>query len=160
MGNIKEGNELEKHYTPTELMEYCYNIIENNVNFEITEWLENSAGSGNIIDFIKTKSDKPIIAYDILNETGREDIKECNYLKEKIGYKQGRVGFINPPFNKGLKFVYKTLEECDYVVCILALNSLLNLDYEKYKPDDITVWKGYQFEKCKTNIVVMGISKI
>ena len=70
-------------------------------NIIAEEWLENSAGSGRMVDFLKSKSDKKIIAYDIINETGREDIKECNYLKEKIEYKKGRVAFINPPFTKG-----------------------------------------------------------
>lgn len=85
----------EKHYTPEFLIQKMWDILQEE-NIIAEEWLENSAGSGRMVDFLKSKSDKNIIAYDII--TGREDIKECNYLKEKIEYKKGRVAFINPPF--------------------------------------------------------------
>ena len=153
------NNMNEKYYTQQEYINIMWNIIkENNIN--ATEWLENSAGSGNIIDFLKSKSDKNILAYDIVNETNRLDIKECNYLKEKIEYKAGRVAFINPPFTKGLKFVYKALEECDYCVALLSISSILNLNYDKYEAVGYIYYiNNAMFENTKVSISFMLIKK-
>lgn len=160
MGNYKGEDRLEKHYTT----EYLYNYMNDNVlkkyyKGEITEFIENSAGDGRMIDFLKDKYNLPVSGYDIFNETGREDIIECDYLKEKIEYKSGRVAFINPPFNKGLKFVYKSLKESDYCVAILSVNSFLNIDYDKYEVDCIDIFKNYDFGSCKTSICIIGIKK-
>jgi hypothetical protein len=157
MGNITEETKLEKFYTGDELINELWDCCLRNYGTP-TSVLENSAGSGNIIDFVKEKGVQ-YSAYDIFNETGREDIKECNYLKEKIEYKQGRVALINPPFQKGLKFVYKALEESDYCVAILSQNSFLNIDYDKYFIDEIQLWRNYQFEKCKVSICLIAIRK-
>lgn len=145
----------EKFYTPDYLMAHLYKMLIDN-NIEATEWLENSAGDGKIIDFLKSKSDKPIIAYDIHNESGREDIKECNYLKEKIEYKCGRVAFINPPFTKGIKFLYKALKECDYVASIMSINSLLNIEYDNYElVGNIYFKKMVEFGDIKVSIILI-----
>lgn len=156
MSNYKQDDREEKHYTPIELIKDMEEILLNNYKGEVTEFLENSAGSGNLVDYLK-KYNKPIIAFDINNETKREDIKECNYLKEKIDYKSGRVAFINPPFQKGLKFVYKSLKECDYCVTILSLNSLINIDYDKYDVDEIYLYRKYKFDYCDVDIIIIGI---
>lgn len=155
-----KAGDLEKHYTDDFLIEELFKILDSNYKEEIIEYLENSAGSGNILNYInKNRECKNYIAYDISNETNREDIKECNYLKEKIEYKKGRVAVINPPFKKGLMFVYKALEECDYVCSILAATSLLSIDYEKYEADELIVYKNYNFGTCKNNILLVGIRK-
>lgn len=148
----------EKHYTNEELLDEMFSLM-NKYHPNPTEILENSAGSGNMIDYLKSKLDCNIIAYDILNETKREDIKECNYLKEKIDYKEGRLAFINPPFTKGLKFVYKALEECDRVIAILSQNSLINLDYDKYYLEEGQLWRGYDFDTCKVSICIIVVRK-
>jgi hypothetical protein len=158
--NINKENKVEKHYTT----DYLYNYLKDNIldvfhKEEITEFLENSAGDGRMIDFLKEKYNLPVLAYDIHNETKREDIKECNYLKEPIEYKKGRVAFINPPFTKGLKFVYKALEECDYCVAILSVNSFMNIDYDKYEVDTIDIFRDYDFGTCKVGISLIGIKK-
>ncbi len=153
MSNYKKdgtGKE-EKFYTPSVLIDDLFEILNKNFKEEITEYLENSAGDGRIID----RFDKPYIAYDI--NPDREDIKQCDYLKEKIEYKKGRVTVINPPFQKGLKFLYKALKESDYVVSILSLNSLLNIDYSKYWVDDIYLYKRYPFEGTNVSIIIIGI---
>ena len=158
MANIKESNKLEKHYTPEKLIDYCFKQLDTYYKDDITEYLENSAGSGNIIDFIKEHRDcKEYIAYDIFNETLRPDIKQVDYLKEKIDYKKGRVCVMNPPFQKGLKFVYKALKECDYVVSILSSNSLLNLNYDDYIVDDLIIVKKVDFGSCKMDILILCI---
>ncbi len=161
MANYKKDNtnKEEKHYTPEDLCNYMYDEVLKHYKGEITEWLESSAGDGRLIDFLKEKTNLPVIAYDIINETGRSDIKECDYLKEKIEYKKGRVAFINPPFGKGIKFIYKALEECDYCVSIMSINSFLNLDYEKYEVDTIDIFRKFDFGTCKVGISVIGIKK-
>jgi hypothetical protein len=85
-----------------------------------------------MIDFIKSKTDTPILAYDIYNSTKRPDIIEADYLKTKIGYKKGRVVFFNPPWSKGTKFLNKSYDEADYWICLFSANTLLNIDYEKF----------------------------
>jgi hypothetical protein len=154
MANIKETNKLEKHYTTNQLLDEMYDLMLK-YHTNPTEVLENSAGSGNMIDYLKTKVNCRILAYDILNETKRLDIKECDYLKLKLDYKPGRLAFINPPFSNGLKFVYKSLKECDRVIAILSLNSLLNIDYDKYFLEEGQVWKNYDFKSCKVSIFLV-----
>jgi len=157
---IKNINNMEeKHYTPLLLINKMWDILQEE-NIQAEEWLENSAGAGAMIDFLKLKSDKNILAYDILNETGREDIKECNYLKEKIEYKKGRVAFINPPFTKGLKFCYKALEECDYCIALLSITSILSLDYDKYEAIGSIYYKNkVAFENAVVDICIMLLKK-
>lgn len=158
MGNYKGEDRQEKHYTPEYLLDELFELLDTYHKEPILEYLENSAGSGNIIDYIKSKrSCKDYIAFDINNETKRIDIKECNYLKEKIEYKPGRVAVINPPFNLGLKFVYKALKECDYCVSILSINSFLNIDYDKYEVDKIWIYRKIDFGTCKTSICMIAI---
>jgi hypothetical protein len=159
MSNYKGDDRFEKHYTPKELLDHMWAIKDQFVDFEVTEWLENSAGAGYILDYIKERSDKPTLAFDIMNETKREDIKECNYLKEKVPYKNGRVCIMNPPFQNGLKFLSKAVEECDYVISILSLNSLLNLDYSKIWVDEILMFRKYDFITCKASIIIVGCRK-
>jgi hypothetical protein len=157
---IKNKNNMEeKYYTPLFLINKMWDILQEE-NIQAEEWLENSAGAGAMIDFLKLKSDKNILAYDILNETGREDIKECNYLKEKIEYKKGRVAFINPPFTKGLKFCYKALDECDYCIALLSITSILNLDYDKYEAIGYIYYKkSVKFENVNVDICIMLLKK-
>tara|TARA_R110000796_G_scaffold171070_4_gene288064 strand:+ start:148 stop:639 length:492 start_codon:yes stop_codon:yes gene_type:complete len=160
MGNYKKDNMLEKHYTTEYLYKYMdTEILKKYYKGNISEFLENSAGSGLLIDYLKSEYNLPVLAFDIKNETNREDIKECNYLKEKIEYKNGRVAFINPPFNKGLKFVYKSLKESDYCIAILSVSSFLNIDYDKYDVNTIDIFKNYDFGSCKTTICIIGIKK-
>jgi hypothetical protein len=158
MANIKQDNKLEKHYTPEKLIDFLFKQLDTYHKDNIVEYLENSAGSGNIIDYIKENRDcKEYIAYDIFNETLRPDIKQVDYLKENIDYKKGRVCVMNPPFQKGMKFVYKALKECDYVVTILSSNSILNFKYDDYIVEDITIVRKVDFGSCKMDIVVMCI---
>lgn len=157
MSNKKLSNMNEKHYTSEELILHMNSILKDFHKEPITEFLENSAGDGRLIDWLKKEYNLPVIAFDIHNETQRKDIKECNYLKEKIEYKKGRVAFINPPFGKGIQFVYKALTECDYVVSILGINSFINLDYEKYEVDTIDIFRKYDFGSCKVTCCIIGI---
>lgn len=156
MSNYKKEDRLEKHYTTDDLIQELFKYLDEFYPYEITEFLENSAGDGRIVDFIKDKYKKDVVAYDIFNETKRYDIKECDYLKEKIEYKKGRVAIINPPFQKGLKFVYKALKECDCVITILSSTSILSIDYDSYDTGDIWLYKNYKFDNCKVSICIIG----
>ena len=159
MSNLKQDNKLEKHYTGDYLLNRLYEIASTIPNTEC--YLENSAGSGNIIDNVIKKFDKPYLAFDIFNETNREDILQVDYLKHKIDYVPNRVAIINPPFTKGLKFVYKALEESDWCIAILAHSSLLNLDYNKYWiiPEEVELYENFKFEKTTVSIVILKIRK-
>jgi len=152
MGNYKGDDRLEKFYTPQQLIDEMFILKDKFVDFEITEYLENSAGGGAICD----RFDKPYIAYDIMPEPDRDDIKQCNYLKEKIEYKKGRVAIINPPFQQGIKFLYKALEESDYVISILSQNSLINIDYNRIEFDEIQLWRNYEFGTTKVGIIIIA----
>lgn len=155
MSNKNLNNKNEKHYTPEWILDFMWNILMEN-KIEATEWLENSSGDGRIIDFLKSKSNKNIMAFDIHNETNREDIIECDYLKRKIEYKPGRVGFINPPFTKGNKFIQKAMSECEYVVGIYAANTILTIDYDKYEAIGKIYYKNrVDFKSCVADICVI-----
>ena len=159
MPNYKGDDRREAHYTTEELYNHMYdNILQKYHHEPITEFLETSAGDGRLIDFLQKKGYKTR-AYDIFKHEERDDIIIGDYLKEKLEYKKGRVCFQNPPFNKGLKFVYKALEECDYCVSILAINSFLNIDYDKYEVDTIDIFRNYDFGTCKVSVCIVGIKK-
>lgn len=96
----------------------------------ITEVLEPSAGAGDLTKIIKEYLDVPILQYDI--EPQREDIIQQDFLKLKLDYKPGRICIMNPPFNKGLPFIRKAMESCDYCVTIVGQNSLLNINYDEF----------------------------
>lgn len=158
MSNIKQDNKFEKHYSPDILIEEMFSILERNHHEPITEYLETSAGSGNIVNHFIEKG-VTYQAYDIYNETHREDITQLDYLKHKIEYKEGRVCVMNPPFTKGLKFLYKSLEECDMTVCILSANSLLNIQYDKYWVSECQFYKRFKFKECSVSIILVAVRK-
>lgn len=153
MSNFKGEDRLEQHYTPELLIDEMFKLLNKYYKGDIVEYLENSAGDGRIVD----RFNKQYIAFDI--DPKRDDIKKCNYLKEIIDYKSGRVAMINPPFQNGLKFLYKALEESDYVISILSQNSLLNIDYSKVWCDEIQLWNNYKFDKCKVSIIIVACRK-
>jgi hypothetical protein len=160
MANYRGQDREEFHKTTKSLMEYMSEILEKNFDTDtIIEFLENSAGDGELMDYIASKYKKPVIGFDIVNRTGRPDIEIIDYGKKKLEYKKGRVAFINPPFAKGIKFCYKSLEECDYVVSILSVNSFVNIDYDKYEVDDIYILPNYDFGTCKASICIIGMRK-
>lgn len=158
LNNLEIFKKLEKHYTTSELYNHMWDEILMKYNPNFLDFLETSAGDGRLIDFINSKG-YDVKAYDIYNETDRDDIKQCDYLKTKLDYKKGRVTFMNPPFKYGLKFIYKALEETDYCISILSLNSFLNIDYDKYEVDTIDIFRDYDFGSCKVGICIVGIKK-
>ncbi len=166
MSNKKKGS-LEKVYTPNKLTDFLVDIIKDKCDFNITEILEPSAGSGQMIDRLQHHyPDTNILAYDIFNETEREDITEADFLKlnkkkiKDLEYKSGRITVMNPPFSKGLKFIYKSLEVSDMVFCITSSNSFMNLDYDKYILEELYFIKKAYFSNGNAyGINMMAIKK-
>jgi len=156
MANYKKdgSDRAEAHFTPADLIEEMIDILHYHYKGEIAEYLEPSAGDGRIIDYY---GDTPYIAYDI--NPLREDIIEADYLKTKIPYKEGRVCIMNPPFAKGLKFVKKVMQECDYCVAILGTASIINFDYDNYIADEIIYIKKVDFGSCKVDVALMAFRK-
>ena len=147
--------DLQKHYTNKTEIDIMFNLLNEYCDFDITEFLENSAGSGNIVNEIKNRFPNiEFKAYDIYNETNNPDIKQLDYLKEKIEYKKGRVCLINPPFKYGIKFLDKALTECDMVICILFVNSLTSIKFNKIYTDKIYIKKNVLFGDKKYNIMI------
>jgi hypothetical protein len=157
MSNYKGDDRLEQHFTTGELIDELYDLLDRHYKGDITELLENSAGDGRIVDKWVEKYNKPYLAFDI--EPKRSDIKEANYLKEKIEYKAGRICVINPPFQSGLRFLNKAIKESDYVVAILSQNSLLNIDYDTIWVDEIQLWRKYDFITCKAGVILVACRK-
>ena len=159
MSNLKAGDK-EAIYTPEKLLDYMFDVLKKHLDInDISEFLEPSAGAGHMIDYL-SRYNRPVVAYDILNELERDDITKCDFLKEKLEYKKGRVCFMNPPFSRGTNFIKKSLEISDYCVAILSSTTMLNLDYDKYIVDDITLIKKAQFmDGNDYEIVVMLIKK-
>jgi hypothetical protein len=154
----KDPKFLEAHYTPQELIDEMFILLDKFYKGDITEFMENSAGDGRFLDIFKNMN-IPYIAYDIDNPTNRTDIITKDYLKEKIDYKKGRVCLMNPPFAKGVRFLKKAINECDYVITILSSNSIMNLDYNTIWCDEIQLWRKYDFGSCKTDITIIACRK-
>ena len=128
----------DQYYTPYDVMEYCVNKswdIIKDLGFEVSEFLEPSAGEGVFSDYLMT-SGLDVIAIDI--EPKGENIIKADYLTYDIEYKKGRFVIGNPPygskFNLGRKFYNKSCELGDYIAFILPIRQLNNTQ-QLYKFD-------------------------
>ena len=158
MGNYREGNHKEFYPTPEDIGQFLVEEMKKIIT-EPVEILEPCAGKGDLIDAIKKHYDAPILSYDI--EPRREDIIEANYLKTNIEYKKGRICIMNPPFAMATKFIKKSLEECDYCACITSVNTIFNIDYEKYwvASEHINVLKKRKFGDAIVDCAIMILKK-
>lgn len=128
----KDSNklELDKYYTSYDDMKYCVNkgwdILKEN-GYEISEFLEPSAGKGVFSNYLAT-SGLNVISVDI--EPGGEDIIKADYLNYSIEYLKGRCIIGNPPYGSRLslanKFLKKSIEIGDYIIFILPISQLNN----------------------------------
>jgi len=121
---MSKNIELDKFYTPKEIVNRCIDIFFNMVDVEdVTEIIEPSAGSGAFS--LKLEN---CIAYDI--EPEHESIIEQDFLNLELPYKKGRAIIGNPPFgnrnNLALKFFKKSIKSCDYIGYILPISQLNN----------------------------------
>lgn len=169
MSNLSDKNKLEFFETPTELTDELIDLCNRFCDVEITEILDPCVGKGKMLHHILKKLNKPYLAYDIEDRISDldEPVQAClevnieDFLKSKLEYKQGRITFMNPPFTRGLKFVYKALEVGDWCFCILSMSSIINLDYSKVWALEIQTWSRYDFEgenelkeKVNTNVSI------
>ena len=122
--------DLDKYYTSYDDMQHCANRawdILKNSGYEISEFLEPSAGNGVFSNYLAT-SGLDVIAIDIEPEC--EDIIKADYLTYPLDYVPRRCVIGNPPFGTRLglasKFFKKSIEICDYIVFILPISQLNN----------------------------------
>ena len=121
---------LDKYYTSYDDMQYCVNkawdILKEN-GYEISEFLEPSAGNGVFSDYLHT-SGLDVIAIDI--EPEGKNIIKADYLTYPLDYVENRCVIGNPPFGNRLslanKFFKKSIEIADYIVFILPISQFNN----------------------------------
>ena len=155
---------LDQYYTSEEDMNYCVNktldVLQEH-GYEISEFLEPSAGTGVFSDYLAT-SGLNVVAIDI--DPKGEDIIQADYLKYEIEYKPGRLVIGNPPFGSRLclaiQFYNKSVDIGDYISFILP-RSQLNNTQSMYKFDLIhsedlgqLVFSGNRKVSCCLNIYV------
>lgn len=122
--------DLDKYYTSYDDMQYCVNkawdILKCN-GYEISEFLEPSAGEGVFSNYLAT-SGLDVIAIDI--EPEGENIIKADFLEYPLEYVKNRCVIGNPPYGNRLslanKFFKKSIEICDYIVFILPISQLNN----------------------------------
>ena len=121
---------LDKYYTSYDDMEYVVNkswdILKEN-GYEISEFLEPSAGNGVFSNYLST-SGLEVLAIDI--EPDGDDIIKADYLTYDLNYVSGRCVIGNPPYgnrlNLAINFFKKSIEIADYIVFILPISQLNN----------------------------------
>lgn len=122
---MSKNKELDKFYTPIETAQKCIELLLETIPFNITEFMEPSAGNGSFSNLIDD-----CIAYDI--EPENDKIVKADFLKLEILYKKGRIIFGNPPFgdrnNLSRSFYKKSIQICDAIGFILPISQLNNSD--------------------------------
>src|SRR5210317_1511082 len=101
---MSKNIELDKFYTPSETAKKCIDLTFSKLN-NITEIIEPSAGAGAFSLQIPN-----CIAYDIAPE--HESVKEQDFLKLNLPYKQGRLFIGNPPFGRTNNLARSFYKKC------------------------------------------------
>ena len=155
---------LDKYYTSYDDMEYCVNkawdILRDN-GYAISEFLEPSAGAGVFSNYLST-SGLDVISIDI--EPEGEDIIKADFLKYDLNYVKGRCVIGNPPYGSRLslanKFFKKSIEIADYIVFILPISQLNNIQtfyqFDLLHSEDLgeLIFSGERKVHCCLNIYV------
>lgn len=122
--------DLDQYYTSYEDMEYCVNKawdVIKDLGYEVSEFLEPSAGEGVFSNYLAT-SGLDVIAIDI--EPKGEDIIKADFLTYDLEYKERRFIIGNPPYgarlNLAQKFYKRAIELGDYIAFILPISQLNN----------------------------------
>ena len=125
--------DLDQYYTSYEDMEYCVNKawdVIKDLGYEVSEFLEPSAGEGVFSNYLAT-SGLDVIAIDI--EPKGEDIIKADFLTYDLEYKEGRFIIGNPPYgarlNLAQKFYKRAVELGDYIAFILPISQLNNTQF-------------------------------
>ena len=155
---------LDKYYTSYDDMQYCVNrawdILKEN-GYEISEFLEPSAGNGVFSDYLYS-SGLNVIAIDI--EPEGEDIIKADYLTYPLDYVKNRCVIGNPPYGSKLnlanKFFKKSIEIADYIVFILPISQFNNTQtfyqFDLLYSEDLgkLVFSGNRKVHCCLNVYV------
>lgn len=126
--------ENDKYYTDKEVVEKCWNILKETIDFnEVTEIIESSAGNGAWLDKIK-ETGIEWRAYDIVPE--HDEVEEQDFLELNLDYKPGRLIGFNFPFgrsnNLSRKFYNKSVGVADYICSIQPISQLDNVNSMYY----------------------------
>lgn len=119
--------ELDKYYTSQELADYC---VSKTIGLlpDISEFIESSAGNGVFLNSIEKITRISYLAFDIQPEDNR--IKNQDFIKLEIPYKEKRCVIGNPPFgernNLSRIFCNKAFDIAEYVSFILPISQLNN----------------------------------
>lgn len=162
----KNSNKLDydQYYTPYDVMEYCVNKswdVIKDLGYEVSEFLEPSAGEGVFSDYLYT-SGLDVVAMDLFPKG--ENILQQDYLNCNLEYKPKRFIIGNPPygsrFNLGRKFYNKSCELGDYIAFILPIRQLNNTQH-LYKFDLVysedlgyVLFSGNRKVHCCLNVYV------
>ena len=155
---------LDKYYTSYDDMQYCVNkawdILKKN-GYEISEFLEPSAGNGVFSDYLHT-SGLDVIAIDI--EPEGKNIIKADYLTYPLDYVENRCVIGNPPFGNRLslanKFFKKSIEIADYIVFILPISQFNNTQtfyqFDLLHSEDLgkLIFSGNREVHCCLNVYV------
>ena len=155
---------LDQYYTNEADMKYCVNktldILQEN-GYEVSEFLEPSAGKGVFVNYLYTTG-KNVIALDI--EPKVENIIQADYLTYELEYKKGRLIIGNPPFGSKLnlarRFYKKSIEMGDYISFILPIsqlnNSIFMYEFDLLYSEDLgeLVFSECRKVRCCLNIYV------
>lgn len=121
---MSKNIELDKFYTPNKTAKKCIDLAFEKFD-NITEVIEPSAGAGAFSLQIPN-----CIAYDIAPE--HESVKEQDFLKLELPYKQGRLIIGNPPFgdrnNLARSFYKHACTMAEYIGFILPISQYDNTD--------------------------------
>ena len=130
--------DYDQYYTPYDIMVHCVDKaldIVKDLGYEISEFLEPSAGEGVFSNYLLT-SGLNVVAMDLFPKD--ENIIQQDYLTCDLEYKPKRFIIGNPPygvkFNLGRKFYDKSCELGDYIAFILPIRQLNNTQ-QLYKFD-------------------------
>ena len=127
MSNRNRSNLLEKVYTPDILTLELIELLRKHSQEPLEALLEPCSGSGSIVDVLYKEFPKtPVIAYDIFNETKRDDIIEADFLKLDLKYTPGTACITNVPFHLSIKFINKIMAVSDIGIIITGSTTLLS----------------------------------
>ena len=117
--------ELDKYYTPIEVANHCWEIVEKYVEFStIKRIIEPSVGSGAFCNW----KIKPNLMIDIKPQY--ENAIQVDFLTYPLKYEKGTLVIGNPPYGDRLKlardFFNKSCDIADYIGFILPISQLNN----------------------------------
>ncbi len=143
--------EDDAYFTSQELVDIVMGLFSG-LEFEISEYIEPSAGSGVFLDYF----DKPYKAYDI--EPMDERVIREDFLELDLHYLEGRAVVGNPPYGRCLslaqKFFRKAVGISDYIAFILPISQLNNInsfyEFDLVLSEDLGVWdySGRELHCC------------